>query len=75
MPFLPLVLYNFLPYLNLRERYFGILLASLTSIISFGMLGFSATYAVFSFGIATTALCMLLSAYFALLYATVNFKK
>ncbi|MCR8689317.1 MULTISPECIES: hypothetical protein [Campylobacter] len=74
MPFLPLVLYNFLPYLNLRERYFGILLASLTSIISFGMLGFSATYAVFSFGVAT-ALCMLLSAYFALLYATVNFKK
>lgn len=60
--------------LDLRERYFGILLASLTSIISFGMLGFSATYAVFSFGIAT-ALCMLLSAYFALLYATVNFKK
>lgn len=74
MPFLLLVLYSFLPYLNLRERYFGILLASLTSIISFGILGFSATYAVFSFGIAT-ALCMLLSAYFALLYATVNFKK
>lgn len=59
--------------LDLRERYFGIILASLTSIISFGMLGFSATYAVFSFGVST-ALCMLLSAYFALLYATYNNK-
>lgn len=55
--------------LDLKERYFGIILASLTSVISFGMLCFSDTYAVFSFGIST-ALCMLLLAYFALLYAT-----
>ena len=55
--------------LNINERYFGIILASLTSIISFGMLGFSNTYAVFGFGIST-ALCMFLSAYFALLYAS-----
>lgn len=59
--------------LALRERYFGIILASLTSIISFGMLGFSNTYAVFSFGVST-ALCMFLLAYFALLYATYNSK-
>lgn len=55
--------------LCIRERYFGIILASLTSIISFGMLGFSNTYAVFGFGVST-ALCMFLSAYFALLYAS-----
>ncbi|ARQ99261.1 KWG [Campylobacter devanensis] len=59
--------------LALRERYFGIILASLTSIISFGMLGFSNTYAVFSFGVST-ALCMFLLAYFTLLYATYNSK-
>lgn len=57
--------------LCIRERYFGIILASLTSIISFGMLGFSDTYAVFSFGVSTS-LCMALSAYFALLYASYN---
>lgn len=55
--------------LNLKDRYFGILLASLTSIISFGMLSFSATYAVFSFGLST-ALCMFFCAFFALLFAT-----
>ena len=49
------------------KRFFGILLANLTSIISFSLLGFSQTYAIFSFGISVS-LCMFLCAFFALLF-------
>ena len=49
------------------KRFFGILLANLTSIISFSLLGFSQTYAIFSFGISVS-LCMFLCAFFALIF-------
>lgn len=54
--------------ITLKERYFGILLANLTSLISFSLLILSNTYAIFSFGISTS-LCMFFCAFFALFLA------
>ncbi len=48
-----------------QKRVFGVVLASLTSLISFAMLGLSQTYAVFSFGVSVS-LCLSLCAFFAL---------
>lgn len=53
---------------RLYEKFFGIILANLTSLISFSLLALSQTYAIFSFGISTS-LCMFFCAFFALLLA------
>ncbi|MCH5322617.1 MAG: hypothetical protein J1E31_03430 [Helicobacter sp.] len=54
--------------INLYQKFFGIILANLTSLISFSLLSLSQTYAIFSFGISVS-LCMFFCAFFALLLA------
>ena len=52
-----------------QKRFFGIILANLTSVLSFSLLAFSETYAISSFGISVS-LCMFLCAFFALFLLT-----
>ncbi|RDU73642.1 hypothetical protein CQA66_00130 [Helicobacter aurati] len=59
------MLIAFNTHIHLHQRVTGILLASLTSIVSFSLLATSSTYAIFTFGLSTS-LTMLFCAIFAI---------